>query len=278
MENWTARQVAEWVTRSGFAEYAQTFEKNDITGDVLPTITNDVLREDLKVSAYGHRIKLVNAIQKLIEACATIPAAKDTAPEIARASPPAAASPPVAAVEPAPSPGSSPHAASYLTPAILAPFPVVETPAEVAVIEDPRPLPEIPRRNMRSFYNSDVGRALRLDPTRAHALVQDTSGKRSHCVLCFSISSTSQRRREMNTKWQCAVCQAHLCRTKFGKETTSCYEKFHALPFLEQVQRPRPRPRQYFILPDWDPAVDSLEKLRQRADHAHDDENENDEA
>ncbi|OQR95156.1 hypothetical protein ACHHYP_00372 [Achlya hypogyna] len=264
MESWSSREVGEWVSRSGFAEYAQTFEDNAISGDVLPTITNEVLRDDLKISAYGHRIKLVAAIQKLIEACATIPVAPISEP-LASPLPPAAkpASLDVSPPTECPSSEPGPQASLFHAPPMLTAAPFVAEP--VAPLEDPRPLPDIPKRNMRSFYNSDIGRALRLDPTRPHALVQDTSGKRSHCVLCFSISSTSQRRREMNTKWQCAVCQAHLCRHKFGKEKTSCYEKFHSVPFLEQVQRPRPRPRQYFILPDWDPAVDSLEKLRQRA-------------
>ncbi|OQS04288.1 hypothetical protein THRCLA_20917 [Thraustotheca clavata] len=242
--SWSPKQVAEWLMRSGFAEYAQTFEDNEISGDVLPTITNEVLRDDLKIHVYGHRVKLVNAIQKLLEACGTIPQgatndSRDASPET--------------------SPHDSHEHTSLLLPQVL--------PVEAlhSSEHDLRPIPDIPKRNLRTFYNTDAGRALRLDPTRAHMLIQDTSGKRSHCVMCFSISSTSQRRREMNTKWQCAVCRAHLCRHKFGKEKTSCFDKFHSLAFLEQVQRPRPRPRQYFILPDWDPNVDSLEKLRQRA-------------
>ncbi|ETW03503.1 hypothetical protein, variant [Aphanomyces invadans] len=122
----------------------------------------------------------------------------------------------------------------------------------------PRDLPEIPKVGRRRFFNTKVGRDIRLNPTYPHTVVFATKGS---CVLCFS-DSTSGRRRELCTTKKCLTCQVHLCTKKFGDYPSSCFDAFHEEETLEMRSRPPPRPRVTYILPNWDPAKDSYESLK----------------
>lgn len=53
--------VAQWLESLGLAQYADAFAENEITLEVLPTLTDADLRE-LGVNALGHRKKLLAAI------------------------------------------------------------------------------------------------------------------------------------------------------------------------------------------------------------------------
>ncbi|RHY05350.1 hypothetical protein DYB25_008390 [Aphanomyces astaci] len=158
--------------------------------NVLSTLTNEILRDDLKIWAYGHRVKLLRAIH--------------------------------------------------------------------VVVLPPTNLPEIPKVGRRRFYNSKVGRDIRLNSTYPHRVL---SGPKGSCVMCFS-DSTSGRRRELTTTKKCLTCQVHLCAKTFGEYTTSCFEAFHEQDTLDMRARPPPRPRVMYILPNWDPAKDSYESLK----------------
>ncbi|RHY00051.1 hypothetical protein DYB36_013438 [Aphanomyces astaci] len=126
------------------------------------------------------------------------------------------------------------------------------------VVLPPTNLPEIPKVGRRRFYNSKVGRDIRLNSTYPHRVL---SGPKGSCVMCFS-DSTSGRRRELTTTKKCLTCQVHLCAKTFGEYTTSCFEAFHEQDTLDMRARPPPRPRVMYILPNWDPAKDSYESLK----------------
>lgn len=68
--------IAAWLRRSGFGEYAASFAENRIDSSLLPLLTNDDLKE-LGVAALGDRKKLLAAIAAL-------------APQAVAAPPPAA--------------------------------------------------------------------------------------------------------------------------------------------------------------------------------------------
>ena len=59
-------EVGRWLEELGLSEYAEAFAENRIDADVLPTLTNDDLK-DIGVLAVGDRRKLVNAIVALSE-------------------------------------------------------------------------------------------------------------------------------------------------------------------------------------------------------------------
>jgi len=57
-------EVADWLKRLGLDQYLPQFRDNHITGDLLPTLTADDLR-DLGVNSVGHRRRLLDAIAVL---------------------------------------------------------------------------------------------------------------------------------------------------------------------------------------------------------------------
>ncbi|MEE9590741.1 MAG: SAM domain-containing protein [Hyphomicrobiaceae bacterium] len=59
-----ARDLCEWLERLGLGEYVEAFAANKIDAGVLPSLTNDDLK-DLGVAAVGDRRKLLIAIANL---------------------------------------------------------------------------------------------------------------------------------------------------------------------------------------------------------------------
>jgi class 3 adenylate cyclase len=57
-------EVADWLRTLELDQYAAQFRDNDITGDLLPNLTADDLR-DLGVTSIGHRRRLLDAIALL---------------------------------------------------------------------------------------------------------------------------------------------------------------------------------------------------------------------
>ena len=57
------REVTEWLERLGLGQYAQTFADNSIDLDLLPSLTDDDLKE-LGVVALGHRKRILSAVEE----------------------------------------------------------------------------------------------------------------------------------------------------------------------------------------------------------------------
>ncbi|KAJ1978335.1 hypothetical protein H4R34_003239 [Dimargaris verticillata] len=64
VQGWTMDQVAEWLTRLDYGDYAPNVHENHITGDVLLQLSDTNLK-DLGIQSIGKRIKLLKAIRKL---------------------------------------------------------------------------------------------------------------------------------------------------------------------------------------------------------------------
>ncbi|KAF0728480.1 hypothetical protein AaE_009439 [Aphanomyces astaci] len=263
---WTCEQVVLWLGEAGFDNFKETFSVNEITGggwpsiddsyvvhkclnstcvDVLSTLTNEILRDDLKIWASSNE-NGVGPTQCSINPLP--PHHRNFLPSPLR-------------------PTASPR--NHLTcrwvhrsrlqrmPPRRIQFPSPSVLHRVVVLP-PTNLPEIPKVGRRRFYNSKVGRDIRLNSTYPHRVL---SGPKGSCVMCFS-DSTSGRRRELTTTKKCLTCQVHLCAKTFGEYTTSCFEAFHEQDTLDMRARPPPRPRVMYILPNWDPAKDSYESLK----------------
>ncbi|KAI9493594.1 hypothetical protein BDB00DRAFT_938929 [Zychaea mexicana] len=63
-EDWSIDQVAEWLQCVGLENVSSNFVEQEITGDILLSLTIDSLKE-LGITAYGRRYKVMNAIEKL---------------------------------------------------------------------------------------------------------------------------------------------------------------------------------------------------------------------
>ena len=70
--------VDQWLKALGLERYAAAFEANDVTEDVLPTLTADDLR-DIGVISVGHRRRMLDAIAAARDRAPTNPG--QTAPE-----------------------------------------------------------------------------------------------------------------------------------------------------------------------------------------------------
>src|SRR6516165_3392701 len=57
--------VRNWLEAIGLGQYADAFEANDIDIELLPQI-DDRLLKDIGVSSAGHRLRIRNAIAKLV--------------------------------------------------------------------------------------------------------------------------------------------------------------------------------------------------------------------
>ena len=56
--------VVVWLRSLGLAKYEAVFRENDIDDTVLPSLTQENLKE-LGVASFGHRVKLLDAIAAL---------------------------------------------------------------------------------------------------------------------------------------------------------------------------------------------------------------------
>src|SRR5215831_4579448 len=76
------QQIADWLQKLGFGQYARHFAENDITFAVLPDLTDQDLKE-IGVSL-GHRRQLLREIAHLGKTTAAVPSSPlSTAPEVA---------------------------------------------------------------------------------------------------------------------------------------------------------------------------------------------------
>ena len=62
---WTVSDVAEWLHRVGLGEYAETFRVNEVDGQCLRSLDNEMLKNDLNVAALGNRQRILRKLQVL---------------------------------------------------------------------------------------------------------------------------------------------------------------------------------------------------------------------
>jgi hypothetical protein len=60
-------EIRSWLESIGLARYADAFEANDIDMDLLKQVDDQMLK-DIGVPSAGHRLRIRNAIAKLIAA------------------------------------------------------------------------------------------------------------------------------------------------------------------------------------------------------------------
>jgi hypothetical protein len=72
------QSISKWLQSLGLDQYAQVFTDNDIDLDLIPSLSDQGLKE-LGVSSMGHRKKLLKAIAEFDNPTTRSPAASATA-------------------------------------------------------------------------------------------------------------------------------------------------------------------------------------------------------
>ncbi|RLN54338.1 hypothetical protein BBJ29_002082 [Phytophthora kernoviae] len=65
---WSREDVGTWLGSLGLSKYTDLFQTNEITGDILPELTRDALRDELGIAAFGDRVRISQSIEALISA------------------------------------------------------------------------------------------------------------------------------------------------------------------------------------------------------------------
>ena len=65
---WSVDEMAQWLRGmcdGQLAHLAPLFERHHVDGSVAPGLTNAVLRDEIGVLAWGHRIKIVRCVRAM---------------------------------------------------------------------------------------------------------------------------------------------------------------------------------------------------------------------
>jgi hypothetical protein len=57
--------VAEWLREHNLGRYAEIFEENEISGDILSQLSSQMLKSELGVAPFGHRFVIMKAFNKV---------------------------------------------------------------------------------------------------------------------------------------------------------------------------------------------------------------------
>ena len=63
--SWTVEETSQWLRNNGFEEQIQAFADNDIDGSALLELTQEELKDDLKIGSLGKRKAIIREIEKL---------------------------------------------------------------------------------------------------------------------------------------------------------------------------------------------------------------------
>ena len=59
--------VCQWLTQEGLGRFIEIFRDNAVDGDCLLTLDNTLLKDDLGISALGHRSRIMKRVLALKE-------------------------------------------------------------------------------------------------------------------------------------------------------------------------------------------------------------------
>lgn len=65
--DWSPLQVSKWMLERGLEQFVDTFLDHSIDGACLMALDHDQLRDDLSVSALGHRHRILRCIREMRE-------------------------------------------------------------------------------------------------------------------------------------------------------------------------------------------------------------------
>ena len=65
LTSWSVEDVCFWLLSQGIGNFVDTFRDNEVDGECLMTLDNKLLRDDLGITALGHRSRILKRVQAL---------------------------------------------------------------------------------------------------------------------------------------------------------------------------------------------------------------------
>ena len=65
--SWTVDDVCQWLTSESLGRFTEIFRENAVDGECLLSLDNNLLKNDLEITALGHRSRIMKRLQKLKE-------------------------------------------------------------------------------------------------------------------------------------------------------------------------------------------------------------------
>jgi len=73
LSEWNIDDVADWLQEFGLKEHISVFTANAVDGEMLLTLTDDDLKNELKVEKLLHRRKITSFVQKSVRSPTSLP-------------------------------------------------------------------------------------------------------------------------------------------------------------------------------------------------------------
>ena len=65
LTSWSADDVAQWLVEQGLGQFVEVFQENLVDGECLMVLDNSLLKEDLGITALGHRSRILKRVKEL---------------------------------------------------------------------------------------------------------------------------------------------------------------------------------------------------------------------
>ena len=65
LTSWSVEDVCFWFLSQGLGNFVDKFRDNEVDGECLLTLDNKLLRDDLGITALGHRSRIMKRVQAL---------------------------------------------------------------------------------------------------------------------------------------------------------------------------------------------------------------------
>ena len=67
LTSWSVDDVCYWLTQQGLGKFIDVFKDNAVDGDCLMMLDNNLLKDDLGITALGHRSRILKRVKTLKE-------------------------------------------------------------------------------------------------------------------------------------------------------------------------------------------------------------------
>ena len=65
LTSWSVDDVSQWLVEKGLGQFIDIFRDNLVDGECLMVLDNTLLKEDLGITALGHRSRIVKRVNEL---------------------------------------------------------------------------------------------------------------------------------------------------------------------------------------------------------------------
>ena len=65
LTSWSVDDVCHWLVQQSLGKFIDIFKENQVDGECLLSLDNDLLKNDLGIAALGHRSRILKRVQTL---------------------------------------------------------------------------------------------------------------------------------------------------------------------------------------------------------------------